>query len=194
MSEIEHHDDGTRQQFPSGWHLQDRSAVGSRRHASRRAADPIMKNARGFSQLFVNEKGTAAIEFGLVGTMLSLLLLGVVDFGMGYWEQIQVGNAARAGAEYAIFNGWNQSGIATAVTNATSLSSIAATPASTQSFGCPSATGGITAAASGASCTGGGTAGSYVTVNAKASYTTLFTYPGVTNPLTLTARVTVRID
>jgi Flp pilus assembly protein TadG len=156
--------------------------------------DQIMKNGRGFSQLFVNEKGTAAIEFGLVGTMLSLLLLGVIDFGMGYWEKIQVGNAARAGGEYAIFNGWVSSGITTAVTSATSLSSISATPAPTQSYGCPSATGGITAAASGASCTGGGTAGSYVTVNAQASYTTLFTYPGVTNPLTLTASVTVRID
>jgi Flp pilus assembly protein TadG len=183
-----------RRQLPSGWHLQERSAVGSRRHPPRRATDQIMKNGRGFSQLFVNEKGTAAIEFGLVGTMLSLLLLGVIDFGMGYWEKIQVGNAARAGAEYAIFNGWNQSGIATAVTSATSLNSIAATPAPTQSYGCPSASAGITTAAFGASCTGGGTAGTYVTVNANASYTTLFTYPGVTNPLALTVSVTVRID
>ena len=47
-----------------------------------------------------------------------------MDFGMGFWEQIQVGNAARAGAQYAIFNGWNQSGISTAVTSATSLASI----------------------------------------------------------------------
>ena len=183
-----------RRQLPSGWHLQERSAVGSRRHPSRRAVDQIMKNGRRFSQLFVNEKGTAAIEFGLVGTMLSLLLLGLIDFGMGYWEQIQVGNAARAGAEYAIFNGWASSGITTAVTSATSLSSISATPAPTQTCGCPSASGGITTATCGASCTGGATAGSYVTVNAKASYTTLFSYPGVTSPLTLTASVTVRID
>jgi len=180
--------------FPSGEHLHDRAAIGWRHDTACRAAQQIMKNGRGLSRLFFDEKGTAAIEFGMVGTMLSLLLLGMVDFGMGYWEQIQVGNAARAGAEYAIFKGWNQSGITTAVTSATSLSSISATPAPTQSYGCPSASAGITTAASGANCAGGGTAGSYVTVNAKASYTTLFTYPGVTNPLTLTASVTVRVN
>ena len=183
----------TRQQTPLGRHPHDRSAIGQKHDTACRAAQQIMRNGRGFSRLFFDEKGTAAIEFGMVGTMLSLLLLGMVDFGMGYWEQIQVGNAARAGAEYAIFKGWNQSGITTAVTSATSLSSISATPAPTQSYGCPSVSA-ITTAASGASCTGGGTAGSYVTVNAKASYTTLFTYPGVTNPLTLTASVTVRVN
>ena len=179
--------------FLSREHLHDRAAIGSRRRTSRRAADQIVKNGRGFSRLLFEEKGTAAIEFGMVGTFLCLLLLGLVDFGMGYWEQIQVGNAARAGAEYAIFNGWNQSGITTAVTSATSLSSISATPAPTQSYGCPSVSA-ITTAAYGATCTGGGTAGSYVTVNAKASYSTLFTYPGVTNPLNLTASVTIRVN
>jgi Flp pilus assembly protein TadG len=130
----------------------------------------------------------------MVATFLCFLLLGLIDFGMGYWEQIQVGNAARAGSEYAIFNGWNQSRITTAVTSATSLSSIAATPAPTQSYGCPSASAGITTAASGSSCTGGGTAGTYVTVNAQASYSSIFTYPGIANPLTLTASVTVRVN
>ncbi len=153
-----------------------------------------MKNRRGFSRLFFDEKGTAAVEFGMVGTMLTLLLLGLIDFGMGYWELIQVGNAARAGAEYAILNGWNQPAITTAVTSATGLISIAATPAPTQSCGCPSAGAGITAAACGANCAGGGTAGAYVTVNAKASYSTIFRYPGIANPLTLTASVTVRVS
>jgi Flp pilus assembly protein TadG len=153
-----------------------------------------MKNGRRFSRLFFEQEGTAAIEFGMVAAFLCLLLVGLVDFGMGYWEQIQVGNAARAGAEYAVFNGWNQSGITAAATSATSLSSIAATPAPTKTYGCPSASGGITAAAFGSSCTGGGTAGTYVTVNTQAFYSTLFTYPGIAKTLTLTASTTVRID
>ena len=141
-----------------------------------------------------DEIGTAAIEFGVVAAFLCFLLLGSIDFGMGYWEHIQVGNAARAGGEYAIIKGWSQSGITTAVTSATGLSSIVATPAPAQTCGCPSTSAGVIAATCGSSCTGGGTAGTYVTVNAQASYSTLFTYPGIANPLTLTARVTVRIN
>jgi Flp pilus assembly protein TadG len=181
----------TQQQFPSGRHLHDRSTIGSRRYTACRVARQITKRSRG---LRIDEKGTAAIEFGLVGTMLSVLLLGLIDFGMGYWEQIQVGNAARAGGQYAIFNGWSSAGITTAVTSATSLSAIAATPAPTQSCGCPSASAGITAATCGSSCTGGGTAGTYVTVKAQAAYSTIFPFPGIANPLTLTASMTVRIN
>jgi Flp pilus assembly protein TadG len=153
-----------------------------------------MKTGAVFSQWFLDEKGTAAIEFGLIATFLSLLLLGIVDFGMGYWEQIQVGNAARVGAQYAIFNGWNSSGITTAVTKATSLNSILATPAPSQSCGCPSVTAGITSATCGTNCTGGGLAGTYVTVHAQASYSSIFSYPGLANPLTLSASMTVRMQ
>jgi len=153
-----------------------------------------MKSDRGLSQLFSDERGTAAIEFGVVGAFLCLLLLGLVDFGMGYWEQMQVGNGARAGGEYAIINGWNPSGITTAVSSATGLGSITATPAPTQTCGCPSVSGGVTTATCNSSCAGGGTAGTYVTVNAQASYSTAFTYPGIANPLTLTASTTVRVQ
>jgi Flp pilus assembly protein TadG len=182
----------------SGRHLHDRSAIGWRRDAACRVAEQIMKNGQGFSQLFLDEKGTAAIEFGVIGAFLCLLLLGLVDFGMGYWQRMQVGNAARAGGEYAIINGWDPSGIetgiTTAVTGATGLGSITATPAPTKTYGCASVSAGITTATLGSSCTGGGTAGTYVTVNAQASYSTVFTYPGIANPLTLTASTTVRIQ
>jgi Flp pilus assembly protein TadG len=145
-------------------------------------------------RLFFDEKGTAAIEFGMVAMILCGLLLGIIDFGMGYWEKIQVGNAARAGGEYAMANGWNQSAITTAVTSATGLSSITATPAPTETYGCPSATGGITTASNGASCTGGGTAGTYVTVNAQATYSPIFPFASFANAVTLTATTIVRIN
>jgi Flp pilus assembly protein TadG len=153
-----------------------------------------MKSGRRFSRLFFDEEGTAAIEFGVIGTFLGLLLLGLVDFGMGYWRQMQVGNAARAGVEYAITNGWDQAKITTVVGGATGWGSITATPAPTKTCGCPDVTAGIAAATCGASCTGGGTAGTYVNVNARASYSTVFTYPGIANPLTLNASTSVRIQ
>jgi Flp pilus assembly protein TadG len=153
-----------------------------------------LKIVLGGKRLFFDDEGTAGIEFGLIGTILSLLLLGVVDFGMGYWDQIKVGNAARAGAEYAIVNGWNQSGIGTAVTSATGLTSIAASPAPAQSYGCPSATAGITTASAGSNCAGGGTAGTYVTVSARATYSPIFPFSGFANNMTLTATTVVRIN
>jgi Flp pilus assembly pilin Flp len=161
-----------------------------------------MNNRREFAQLFFDEKGTAAIEFGLVGTFLSLLMIGLVDFGMGYWEQMQVGNAARAGAEYVIANSttWNSSAVLSAVTSATSLpsGSITAT-VSTPSCGCPNVSGGITAGGGaiptcGVSCASGGTSGAYVTIAAQASYSPILTYTGIIFPPNLTATTTVRYN
>jgi Flp pilus assembly protein TadG len=153
-----------------------------------------MKTARRLSRLFFDQKGTAAIEFGIIASLLCFMFIGLIDFGTGFWQKMQVGNAARAGGEYAIANGWNQSSISTAVTSATSLSSITATPAPTQTCGCPDASSGITAATCGSNCTGGGTAGTYVTVGAQASYSSIFTYPGIANPQTLSASTIVRIN
>ena len=162
-------------------------------------------NGPKLSQLFLDRKGTAAVEFGVVGSFLSLLTIGLVDFGMGYWEQMEVGNAVRAGTEYVIANSsslvttWDATSIENAVTNATSLSGLSASPAPSTSCGCPTASGGITTVAGtaptcGGACTGGGTAGAYVTVNAKVSYTTLLTYPAISNPVTLSATMTVRYN
>ncbi len=167
--------------------------VGGRRDVDRAVA-PMVKNAGTYARLVSAECGAAAIEFGLIASFLSLLLIAVTDLGMGFWQKTQVGNAARAGAQYAIAKGWNQSAITTAVTSATGLSTIQASPTPTQSCGCPNVSSGITAATCGTSCTGGGTAGTYVTVSAQASYSTLFTYPGFSNPRNSTASVVVRIN
>jgi Flp pilus assembly protein TadG len=153
-----------------------------------------IKNSRLWRRLLGSGKGASTIEFALVVTFLSPLAVGVLDFGMGMWDQMQVGNAARAGAQYAIANGWNQAAIQTAVTSATNLSSITATPAPTETCGCPNASTGVTTATCGSACAGGGTTGTYIVVNARASYSTIFTYPGISNPLTLSSTETVRIN
>jgi len=57
-------------------------------------------------------------------------------------------------------------------TGGSAQSSITATPAPSESCGCPNASAGITAATCNAACAGGGTAGTYVAVNAQASYST----------------------
>ncbi len=147
-----------------------------------------------WSRLWRCEQGVSAIEFAVVGGTLSLLLLGILDFGRAYWEKVQVGDAAQAGADYAQRNGYSSTAIQSAVTNATALSGVQASPAPSQFCGCPNASSGVTSSSCTATCSDGTTAGTYVTVNANVSYSTIFAWPGLTNPMTLASSVTVRIN
>ena len=142
------------------------------------------------------EEGTAAIEFGAVAAALCILLLGVLDFGLAFWEQMEVAHAAGAGADYVMANGYNTTAkVQAAATNATNLSGVTVTPDST--CGCPTSTGVKTGAglgtypACGQACTsipgGSGTSLPYVTVSASVSYSMIFPWPGVSNPMTLSA-------
>ena len=88
--------------------------------------------------------GVSTIEFAVTASMLATLAIGMLDFGMGLWQQMEVGNAARAGAEYASKYGLNTSAIQSAVTCATSLSAISASPAPAEQCGCPDASSGVT--------------------------------------------------
>ena len=145
-------------------------------------------------RLAVAEDGVSAIEFAFVAGILSMLLLGVCDFGLGFWEQMQVTNAARAGAEFAIKNGYDSTNVQTAVTNATNLSGVQANPPPSTSCGCPDATIGVSNATCGVGCPDGSTACTYLTVNARVSYSTLFAWPGISSPMLLSSSATVRLN
>ena len=157
------------------------------------------------------EDGVSVVEFAFVAAFLMIpLVIGAPDFGTALFQWMQVGNAARAGAEYATYFGsFNQASIVTAVTNATSLSSIqpntsqgTPSPAPIQFCGCPDATNGVVAttnvppACGSTLCSSGGFDGTYVTVSAQAQYTPIFPYPIVPTVgyFTLTAQTTVRIN
>jgi Flp pilus assembly protein TadG len=145
------------------------------------------------SELWDARDGIGAVEFAFVAGILVMVLLGIADFGIGFWEQMQVGNAARSGAEYALRYGYDSSKIQTAATNATSLSGVTAS-ASAQFCGCPDATTGVSTATCGSTCSDGDAAGTYTTVSAQVSYTTLFAWPWVSQPTTLYSAVTVRLQ
>ena len=52
--------------------------------------------------------GASAIEFALVAAVLILpLTLGIYDFGTALYRWMEVGNAARAGAQYINVNGYS---------------------------------------------------------------------------------------
>ncbi|WP_344818852.1 TadE/TadG family type IV pilus assembly protein [Microbacterium soli] len=47
-----------------------------------------------------NERGAAAVEFALVVPLLVLLLLGIIEFGWTFNQQVSLSNAARESARY----------------------------------------------------------------------------------------------
>jgi Flp pilus assembly protein TadG len=146
--------------------------------------------------------GSVAVELGLLLPMLAGMVIPLVDLGMGAYAKMQLQNAVQAGAGFALINGFNPSNITAVVnTNGASLSALAVAPP-TQRCGC--ATTGDTVVYSGAqspptcgsTCpnSGIGKVGVYVTVSATANYTPLFNYPGLSNPVNLSAQSIVRIQ
>ncbi len=139
-----------------------------------------------------DRRGSAAIELAVLAAPLVLMTVGTADYGFAVYQQIQVQNAAQAGAEYALKHGFSTTGITNAVTAATPLT-VTAVPAPSESCGCPSGTA-ITPAVCNSACAGGQAAGVYVTVGAQATYTTIVPYPGIPTSFALAASSTVRIQ
>jgi Flp pilus assembly protein TadG len=152
----------------------------------------LRRSVRRLALLMRAERGNAAIEFALATPILIGMLVPVADIGIAFAQQLQVQQAAQAGAQYALLHGYNSTAISSAVTAATTLSSVSAAPAPTQSYGCPTGTT-ITAATMGSTCANGETAGTYVFVNAQAAYTPALPYSVLGSGVTLTAQTAVRI-
>jgi len=136
--------------------------------------------------------GVSVTEFALALPLLVAILIPLFDLGMWSYAEMQVMEAAQAGAHYAELHGWASAAIQSAVTSATSLSSISATPAPTESCGCADGTS-IASANCSDTCPNGQAAGTYVTVNAQALYQPLLPYPAIGKSVTLNARAMVRI-
>lgn len=136
--------------------------------------------------------GASAIEFAILAPMLVAIMVPLIDLGLGFYQKMQVEDAAQAGAQYAMAHGWNSAAIQNAVMGATSISGLTASPDPVQSCGCPTGTS-ISPAVCGAKCDDGRIAGTFVTVSAQAVYNTLIPYPGIGNSITLAAQSTARI-
>lgn len=135
--------------------------------------------------------GASAVEFALILPIVVVLVTAALDFGGLIYTRLQVGSATHAGASFAAAQGFNQTAISTAMAGGASIAVTAATPV--QICGCPGATTGITEITCGSTCTSGEVAGRYVRLDASANYTLLYSWPGLTNPVTLTSTARVRI-
>ena len=78
--------------------------------------------ARRWCRLWAATGGLGAIEFAFIAPVLLMMLLGVLDFGMAFWQKMEIANAADAGAQWGMANPYNVESIRNVVTSATSLS------------------------------------------------------------------------
>ena len=142
-------------------------------------------------KVLTNRDGAAGVEFALMLPALVLFVIGIVDVGALTYEQTEVSAAAHAGAQYAIRNGSSVTtdSITSAVTSATPFT-IQATPAPQRVKACVSD--GSLIVTTQSTCTGGVTPGTYIQVNAQATYTPLISWGTLSMPTTLSAQAMVR--
>jgi TadE-like protein len=156
--------------------------------------------------------GMSAVEFGLAAPVLLAALSPVIDLGLAFSQQIQVQQAAAAGAQYVSLNYWTdanwQSNTISAVTSATTLPVCAGqsgcTPTTSapikDSCGCPNSTHtAVIDATSGGACpstcpSDGEKPGTYITVGARISYTSVMPFSILGSSLALNAQSIVRVQ
>jgi len=156
------------------------------------SAENRRRVAASAASLRADRRGAAGVEFALLMPVLTLLLMGMFDYGQLAYQTMQVSAAAHAGADYALHNGWNLTAVQSAVTNATTLASVAASPAPTLSKAC--IVGGALVITTGSSCTSGATPGSYAIIHAQAPFSPLVTWSALSLPTTISAQAAVRIQ
>jgi Flp pilus assembly protein TadG len=144
--------------------------------------------------------GAALIEFTIFAPMLVIMSIYTMDFGLSFYTQMQVQNAAQAGVDWALVNHVSSNaGITAAVTNATNNTNISvSTGYPIEQCGCPSSTGvTFTANTAPAPCPpcSGSVGGLYVTVQTQATYNSFIRYGLFSSATqTLTAQATARIQ
>ncbi len=61
------------------------------------------------ARLAVSRRGAAAVEFAILVPVIAAAVTGIANYGLVTFDKMELVNAARAGAQLAIFNGDNTS-------------------------------------------------------------------------------------
>lgn len=143
-----------------------------------------------------SQAGTALVEFALVLPLLMLLLLGVVEIGRYAYFAIQVGNAARAGAQYGAQNGttaYDTTGIVNAA-KADGNNSVAGLTVTPSNYcWCWNGSSGSTVSCNSGTCPNGSHLVEYVQVTVSGTVNPLFNYPFLPSSLSVNNTATMRI-
>jgi len=147
--------------------------------------------------------GAAIVEFTVFAPLLVVMSIYTMDFGLVFYRQMQVQNAAQAAVDWAIANHiYNNAAITAAATNATNWNPDITVSAGypIERCGCPSTSGvTFTAYTPGPTFTcptcGGSVGGLYVTVQTQATWNSFIRYGLFSSATrTITAQATARIQ
>lgn len=144
-------------------------------------------------RLRFRDGGEIAIEFALIGPLLLLLIMVLTDLAMAGRLSTQLSNGARVGAQYALSNSQNGSGIEAAVRSAGIEASVLSSPSfgvSTRRF-CE-CDGGVGVACN-ETCVSGEPSRMFVEVIADAVYAPLFPYPIIPAELPLSGSAVLQV-
>jgi hypothetical protein len=145
-------------------------------------------------------RGTVTIEGAFVATVLGVLLIGVIDFGLAYKRHAELENAVRAGTQYALVRRPQQGDVNpirdAVYETAPFVEGAPGTGLDIEFYcECPdgspsqcSAPGGV------ALCSGGVERYAFVRVRLSQDFDLLFAYPGVGTSVDLAAEGSVRLN
>ena len=135
----------------------------------RRLSQRIGSIRRGFARA---EGGVVSVELAFIAPVLGFLILGLVDFGETISRKMQLANAVRAGTQYALVRKPVQGDVSQITCE------------------CPDAT----VITCDNSCPGNAERKSYISIVLEEDYWTIFTYPGLGNPIKLRNDAVVRLN
>jgi Flp pilus assembly protein TadG len=141
---------------------------------------------------WLGTRGSAAVEMALVAPILLLLMGGGWDFGNALYQAERMASAARAGAQYGIQSSTKATdfaGMTQAARNDASDTGNSLNITASETCSCPN--GGAVA------CNGtcnGTSPDVYVQARVATTYTTVFPYPFVTNPIPIASQVAMRVQ
>lgn len=136
-------------------------------------------------------RGQAMVEMAVALPVLAVLLLAASDFARLYYANIEVANAARAGAQYgsqSVITAADTAGMeAAAKADGSNLSNLTATASQCT---CLSST---TVAACPASYCADSPTGTFVEVDTTATFHTQINYPGIPSQVTLDGKAVMMV-
>lgn len=135
--------------------------------------------------------GNAAVEFGLILPVVVVMLGGLIEFGLVANERTALETSARAGAQFALQQGFDQTGIQNTVTAASNVVVTAQDIVASQFYECSDSWG--TTVAAGTQCASTAALAQFVTVRVTKSYTPFMPFLGFVVPTQLQGSATVRV-
>ena len=140
-----------------------------------------------------DERGVAAIEFGVVATMLTFMMVGGTDLGLAARHRSQMEGAVRAGLQKALDVDASLTDVQDATLAAADLPQ-SPTPTATAAFECHCPDGSDISCASGSSCGSGIGKQKFVTLTLAQEHRWLLGVPWLPNPSNLSVTHSIRVD